>query len=448
MDFFWCTFCFTVSVSILFACMNYKSGIHNDYTQVIFQRHYLVVYTLAHFSDWLKGPYVYALYESYNLSENDISLLFIAGFGASGISGPFVGTLADLFGRKKCALMYFVVYIASALCKPFPNFRILLLGRILSGVGTSLLTTTLESWMVSEHHRLNFPKKMLDDTFAKATLCNSGSAIVAGLIAQLCADKYGYLAPFMVAISPLTTGFILCWRFWEQDATHQTKNLIVAFQEGLDSMNNNLWILGIAQSLFLGAMYTFVYLWTPAMDATSDNVPYGLVFAIFMVMISIGSAIFKQVSHHTENIPYWIFSISAVLMALITTNIGNRTVTFVSFVLFELMCGLMFPTFGSLRATYIPNEHRTTVMNIYRIPLNVFVVITLLNKKNMTLQVAFGVCFVSMVAALVLWRYFQPKKKISDGEEYTQGTQVDQEEDFGDIEEYELESDASIESEF
>ena len=34
-----------------------------------FQRNYLLVYYLAMMSDWLQGPYVYALYSSYGFSQ-------------------------------------------------------------------------------------------------------------------------------------------------------------------------------------------------------------------------------------------------------------------------------------------------------------------------------------------------------------------------------------------
>jgi len=162
-------------------------------------------------------------------------------------------------------------------------------------------------------------------------------------------------------------------------------------------------------------------------------------------MISIGSAIFKHVSQYTDRLPYWLFGGSAVLMAVTTANIGHPTITFISFILFELMCGIMFPTYGSLRATYIPNANRTTVMNLYRIPLNAFVVIVLLNKKNMSLHVAFGVCCASLIAAGILWRFFKPETKVSDGKEYVKGADSAslEEEEFGFLEEEELESDIS-----
>lgn len=57
-------------------------------------RKYLFVYLLAAFSDWLQGPYVYALYDSYGYSQHDIAVLFVAGFGSSMVFS-FVGGLAD-----------------------------------------------------------------------------------------------------------------------------------------------------------------------------------------------------------------------------------------------------------------------------------------------------------------------------------------------------------------
>lgn len=44
---------------------------------------YLFVYLLATLSDWLQGPYVYALYAAYGFSSHQIAVLFVAGFGSS-----------------------------------------------------------------------------------------------------------------------------------------------------------------------------------------------------------------------------------------------------------------------------------------------------------------------------------------------------------------------------
>ena len=45
-------------------------------------------------------------YSSYGFDKSLISLLFIVGFGASGLFGTFAGSLADKFGRKKFCLIF------------------------------------------------------------------------------------------------------------------------------------------------------------------------------------------------------------------------------------------------------------------------------------------------------------------------------------------------------
>ena len=47
--------------------------------------------------------------------------------------------------RRLC-LVFTLVYSLSALCKISPALPLLLLGRVLGGVATSILCTTFEAW--------------------------------------------------------------------------------------------------------------------------------------------------------------------------------------------------------------------------------------------------------------------------------------------------------------
>jgi hypothetical protein len=67
------------------------------------------------------------------------------------VFGTFVGSLADKLGRKRMALCFCIVYGASCATKLSPNFAILMVGRLLAGVATSLLFSVFEAWLVSEH---------------------------------------------------------------------------------------------------------------------------------------------------------------------------------------------------------------------------------------------------------------------------------------------------------
>lgn len=70
------------------------------------------------------------------------------------VFGTFVGSLADRFGRKLNCLAFGVLYACSCLTKHFNDYNMLLLGRLLGGVSTSILFSAFEAWMIHEHKRV------------------------------------------------------------------------------------------------------------------------------------------------------------------------------------------------------------------------------------------------------------------------------------------------------
>ncbi len=54
----------------------------------------------------------------------------------------------------------------------------------------------------------------------------------------------------------------------------------------------------------------------------------------------------------------------------------------VGFCLFECCVGLFWPSIMKMRSQYIPEESRSTIMNFFRIPLNIFVCIVLYNVST------------------------------------------------------------------
>lgn len=53
-----------------------------------------------------------------------------------------------------------------------------------------------------------------------------------------------------------------------------------------------------------------------------------------------------------------------------------------SFCAFELCVGIFWPSMMSMRANYVPEELRATIINIFRIPLNAFVCVVLGNVSG------------------------------------------------------------------
>jgi MFS family permease len=349
-----------------------------------FQRHYLTVYLLCTFSDWLKGPYVYALYVEYGFSQTEIAWLFAGGFLSSLVFGTIAGLLSDRFGRKLMCLIFCAVYAASAVTKVINSFFWLFLGRVLSGIATSLLFTTFESWMVSEHHARQFPEALIANTFSKAIWGNGLVAVLAGVVAQAAATMYGFAAPFLVAIPCLGLAAFLMLG-WEENYGNANISPQETFARGIEAVRKErkLQLLGVCQALFEGAMYSWVFYWTPCLTSASldrhsasDQVlPFGLIFACFMCAMMIGGAVTDLVCIDNFLLPLHFLAFASMVVASVFFE--AKTVVFVCFVLFEGLVGTYFGAHGTLRSLHIEESTRASVMNIFRVPLNIIVLGTI-----------------------------------------------------------------------
>ena len=72
--------------------------------------------------------------------------------------GTVVGGFADKYGRKANTLLFVVLYSIGCLTKHFNSYWILMLGRLMGGISTSILYSAFETWMIHEHKALGFPE--------------------------------------------------------------------------------------------------------------------------------------------------------------------------------------------------------------------------------------------------------------------------------------------------
>lgn len=55
----------------------------------------------------------------------------------------------------------------------------------------------------------------------------------------------------------------------------------------------------------------------------------------------------------------------------------------IAFCVFEVSVGVFWPSMMKMRAEYVPEECRATIINFFRIPLNLFVCVVLANVRGM-----------------------------------------------------------------
>lgn len=119
---------------------------------------FLSVFWLLRCADWLQGPYFYEVYASkvFNGVPASIALvsrLFLTGFASTALFGPLVGRAVDANGRRRGTIAFALIYALGAASTKSPLLQVLFLGRVLSGIGTSLLFSAPESWLVGESQK-------------------------------------------------------------------------------------------------------------------------------------------------------------------------------------------------------------------------------------------------------------------------------------------------------
>ena len=168
---------------------------------------------------------------------------------------------------------------------------------------------------------------------------------------------------------------------------------------------------GLGQSAFEGAMYTFVFMWTPALatEETRSTLPYGTIFGAFMACCMLGSSVFTELLNRdweVVGLPKVIHFLGIASMGIIAAFSDMKFLVFVAFLAFEIACGIFFPTYGTLRSIYIPEEQRAGLMNIFRVPMNFFVVVVLVKVKYMPIPVVFGICTMAHATAYFCFTKF------------------------------------------
>ncbi|TDL22756.1 DUF791-domain-containing protein [Rickenella mellea] len=399
-------------------------------------RQYLIVYAIVMGADWLQGPYVYSLYrEQYDFPERIVATLFVTGFLSAGITAPVVGAWADQHGRKRVCMAFCVTYTLACLCTLFPFLPILFFGRLLGGISTSILYSAFESWLVSSSGNLGLAQSQLSSILGRATLVNGFVATTAGIVSNKLVGTFEtFTAPFIASGVLLLLAWTAIKSLWAENYgngggsasvgdTFQLKRLGHAWR--IVSSDPTLLTLGLTQTCFEGSMYLFVFAWVPSLQDASpagDQLPFGYIFSSFMIAMMLGSVVYTSVVSNQPPQPASltargqtpessltlhaklssiVCTVSAFALAVSVMSEDVR-VRFWAFCLFEACVGMYYPVQGMLRGTLISNDHRATLSSLFRVPLNVFVVVALMTGVSSARLYVFSACSVVLAISAIM----------------------------------------------
>ncbi|KAL6878083.1 hypothetical protein HDV57DRAFT_122910 [Trichoderma longibrachiatum] len=360
-----------------------------------FKRRFLLVYTLVVAADWLQGPYTYAIYKyEKELEEHTVALLYASGFVSGAASAPFVGQLADRYGRRAACVAYCVCYSITCLTMLSRNLNILYIGRLFGGIATTLLFSAFEAWMITEYHQLEIDESTapLGRIFANMTTTSSITAIVSGVLGNGLVQWFGSrLSPFFASFGCCIAASILILATWRENYGSAAKPLENPGAQKLKHRvlaaltDPRVVILNFASCCFEGTMYLFVFFWSAALKSLransgrQDELPLGLIFSSFMCAMMAGSSLAstRTASHSSYsalNTLMFVYAIASGAFALSTMLEGEHAL-FWAFCVIEGCVGAYFPKMALIKSDIVDDSARGGVYSALRLPLNIFVVV-------------------------------------------------------------------------
>ena len=340
----------------------------------------------------------------------------MSGFGHA--SAVILGTLAPFSankcGRRNLCTIFTMLSSISCFMKPSRSYGLLLLGRIFAGMATAVLFSSFEAWYISEHiERHDFPKEWISDSMKKLSILNGSLAVVSGLIANAVAEwlNLGSIAPFMLAVPCLLISGIVVITNWEENYGTETLYFKSACISGLREIGDSqkILLLGAIQSLFESVLALMIFLWTPVLAPGEPS--FGIVFSSFMVCIMIGNALFDIVN---KKVDHYMILAGAISLAFFATcccavfahyNHVNVRLCFIAFLFFEISVGIYFSAMSKFREEVIPETHAVSIMNWFRVPLNIISCVILMLLRDESFRhgnrIVFVICSCLLCGALI-----------------------------------------------
>ncbi|KAH6646538.1 hypothetical protein BKA67DRAFT_500545, partial [Truncatella angustata] len=378
---------------------------------------FLQVYLLVMGSEWLQGPYMYSLLrDDKHLSPAIVAILYTATYGAAAASAPWTGYLTDRFGRRAACLCFCAIHSLATVSILFDRIEILVPGRMLGGIGLSLLWTAFESWMLSEHKSRELEQSSIpmSSMFGIMTTANCMTAILAGLFAHCVVLALGSKTdPFMIGLILDAVAAVLMLCTWNENCGAQLSSSVElnadtwmkkkSWLHEIASLfqNRKILILSLVSCCFEGTIFLLMFYWPGALQEAHSldgadvdvTTPYGVIFANFMASMALGALLFgilMDESSGLENSARSLLPIVLLSGALLLAGLSfltaalakTETQLFGAFLVLEACNGLYVPGIAYQRGKIVSDAGRASVYGLMNIPLFVFVIIALLTTNK------------------------------------------------------------------
>lgn len=382
---------------------------------------YLLAYLLARAAMWAKAPYIYTLFMSvHKFSFVEIGRLYLVDAVSALIFGPITGQLADKYGRKKFCRFYNYSVLINIILRLLGDRLTAYLAQIVTGFGSGLINTTFEAWVVSESDRefMGYGKeaeRFRRKLFVKANLYDE---IISILILIICAVVYSYLgiyAPFVISFTFSLLSLLVIAKNWKENALSKSETIMAQMKGALREFKKGEVLgIGLIEGIVMACLNMFLFSWTPILkQSTSGGMNPGFIFTSMVLTMIVGTKICKLLIVYLY-CDYFI-SITGCLffqgIFLILTYYKDSFLERLIFLCaFDGLIGFYNPVNSVLKSKILVEKYRALLMNLFRVPLNIYVIIVLLTIRyinSFTVALISGIlCFLAFGIGLFLVIYY------------------------------------------
>jgi MFS transporter, MFS domain-containing protein family, molybdate-anion transporter len=143
-------------------------------------------------------------------------------------------------------------------------------------------------------------------------------------------------------------------------------------------------------------------MWVPTLMAASPGtvLPTGLVFSSFMLAMTFGGMLFAILlpffAGGAEGLCVAVFVVAALAMSVPVFAFDFQSIL-ASFLVLETMVGMFNSCGATLRSQYYPDSMQSSIMSVFRLPLNILVVIGTKLANSASSESAFKAVFCVVV---------------------------------------------------
>ena len=223
-------------------------------------------------------------------NANDNQLLITMIFLGLGFGQLIFGSLSDSFGRKPIVYIGFIVFIiASIICVTAESFEMMIIGRVLQGIGLSS-PRTLSIAMIRDSYSGDYMAKIVSIVVMVFILV----PIIAPTLGVFLLNFYNWESIFYVN---LIYGLLVMFWFWKRQPETLQKEKRIKF----------------SSHQFIDGAKEFI----KHKDAVAFTLISGFITGSFMVYLSTSQQIFQEQYNLADMFPY-IFASLAISIGLAT----------------------------------------------------------------------------------------------------------------------------------